>query len=110
MPRHPPDIGIAVKSLRPRRPNSHSPAPREAPDALAEGGPPSRRVAPLPASPFGQLLRPIGHDQIGAGPFERSHDLENGSALVEASLLHARLHHREFTAHVINRGRFAKTL
>src|SRR5205814_9182169 len=110
MPPHRRGSGIAASSLPRRKPSIRAPAPTPSRAASAGRASLFLRDESLPARPFGELLRPVGHDQISARAFERSHDFKDGGALFEASFFGASLHHRELAAHMINRGRFFKTL
>src|SRR5437588_7670580 len=109
-PPHRADSGTAVNSLRRHTRNIRSPAPKEARAVSAEDALPSPSGARLLACPFREFSGPIRDDQIGAGAFERSHDLKNSGPFLEASFLRAGFHHRELTADVINRRRFAELL
>src|SRR5207248_3604310 len=104
------DNGIAASSLPRRKPSIRAPAPTPSRVASAGRASPFLRDESLLARPLRELLRPVGHDQIRARALEGSHDFKDGGAFFETPFFGASLHHRELAAHMINGGRFFKTV
>src|SRR5207244_6803739 len=84
--------------------------PRETPAASIERVSPFRRRRVLFPQPSREFACPIGDNDICPCSLKRSHDLENGIALVQKAFLDGALDHRILAAHMINGSRFSKSL
>src|SRR5439155_805048 len=101
---------LATHSGHAKRANSRGLEPREMRDASAGCASRFRRARSLRCQPLGELACPISDDNVCAGAFERSHDLQDGSAFLYNPFFGRRFDHRVFTAHMVNGGRFSKML
>src|SRR6266550_6857139 len=104
------DTGILGGSLPLHTPNSPGSAPIKTPAASAGRVSQFRRAPVLFPQPSREFACPIGDNDVCPCSLKRSHDLENGIALVQKAFLDGALDHRILAAHMINGSRFSKSL